>query len=150
VDVIHGGEEGEVALVLDYPESEAAPLQRSRYGDDVSAYFVDCHGALIDRYEFNVSRIGDGVPDELPIVGLFEPTAKCVVPPQVCVDGVIHGRNVALAGHLTRCDDLPGKVQSSGCPFAVIAKVLRLHVADWHRCDRRSARLFLSRGRRMP
>ena len=78
--MIHGGKESEVALVLDYPESEAAPLQRIRYGHDVSAYFVDRHVALIDRHEFNVSRIVDGMPDELSITGLFEPTAERVVP----------------------------------------------------------------------
>ena len=85
-----------------------------------------------------------------PSTGLFEPTAERVVPTQVCVDGVIHGRNVALAGHVTAGDDLPGEVQSRGCPFAVVTKMLALHVADRHRTDRRSSRLFLSRGRRVP
>ena len=50
------------------------------YGHDVSAYFVDRHVALIDRHEFDVSRIVDGMPDELAIIGLFEPTAERVVP----------------------------------------------------------------------
>ena len=47
---------------------------------DVSAYLVDRHAAVIDRHEFNVCRIVDGVPDELSIPGLFEPTAERVVP----------------------------------------------------------------------
>ena len=67
-------------LVLDYPESEAAPLQRIRYGHDMSVYLVDRHVAVIDRHEFNVSRIVDGMPYELSITGLFEPTAERVVP----------------------------------------------------------------------
>ena len=78
--MIHGGEESEVVLVLDYPESEAAPLQRIRYGHDVSVYFVNRHVAVIDGHEFNVSRIVDGMPDELSNTGLFEPTAERVVP----------------------------------------------------------------------
>ena len=78
--MIHGGEESKVALVLDYPESEAAPLQRIRYGHDVSAYVVDRHAALIDGHEFNVGRIVDGMPDELSNTGLFEPAAERVVP----------------------------------------------------------------------
>ena len=122
--MIHGGEESEVALVLDYPESEATPLQRIRYVHDMSVYLVDRHVAVIDRHEFDVSRIVDGMPDEFAVIGLFEPTAERVVPTQVCVDGVIHGRNVALAGHFTAGDDLPGKVQSRGCPFAVVTKML--------------------------
>ena len=67
-------------LVLDDPESEAAPLQRIRYGHDVSAYLVNRHVALIDRHEFDVGRIVDGMPDELSITGLFEPAAERVVP----------------------------------------------------------------------
>ena len=78
--MIHGGKESEVVLVLDYSESEAAPLQRIRYGHDMSVYLVDRHVAVIDRHEFNVSRIVDGMPDELSITGLFEPTAERVVP----------------------------------------------------------------------
>ena len=80
MDVIHRGEEGEVALVLDYPEGEATPLQRIRYVHDVRAYFVNRHVAVIDRHEFDVGRIVDGVPDELAVTGLFEPTAERVVP----------------------------------------------------------------------
>ena len=67
-------------LVLDYSESEAAPLQRIRYGDDMGVDLVDRHVAVIDRHEFDVSRIVDGMPDELSISGLFEPTAERVVP----------------------------------------------------------------------
>jgi hypothetical protein len=78
--VIHGGKERKVVLVLDYPESEAAPLQWIRYGHDVSVYFINRHVALIDRHEFNVSRIVDGMPYELSITGLCEPTAERVVP----------------------------------------------------------------------
>jgi hypothetical protein len=78
--MIHGGKEGEVALVLDYSESEAAPLQRIRYSNDMSVYLVDCLVPVIDRHEFDVSRIIDGVPYELSITGLFEPTAERVVP----------------------------------------------------------------------
>ena len=78
--MIHGGEECEVALVLDYSESEATPLQRIRYGHDMRVYLVNRHVAVIDRHEFDVSRIVDGVPDELSIGRLFEPTAERVVP----------------------------------------------------------------------
>jgi hypothetical protein len=80
VHVIHGGKESKVARALNYPENEAAPLQRIRYGHDVSVYFVNRHVALVDGHEFNVSRIVDGMPDELSITGLFEPTAERVVP----------------------------------------------------------------------
>ncbi|GLE50500.1 hypothetical protein ATCCBAA256_00940 [Mycobacterium montefiorense] len=65
VHVIHGGKEREVALTLDDPEGEAAPLQRTRDGHDMSVYLVDRHVAMGDRREFNVSGIADGVPDEL-------------------------------------------------------------------------------------
>ena len=46
----------------------------------MSVYFVDRHVAVIDRHEFNVSRIVDGMPYELSVTGLFEPTAERVVP----------------------------------------------------------------------
>jgi hypothetical protein len=78
--MIHGGKESKVALVLDYPESQATPLQRIRYGHDMSVYLVDRHVAVIDRHEFNVSRIVDGMPYELSVTGLCEPTAERVVP----------------------------------------------------------------------
>jgi hypothetical protein len=80
VHVIHGGEEGEVALVLDYSESEATPFQRIGYVHDMRAYFVDRQVALIDRHELNICWIFDCVPDEHSVVGLFEPTAERVVP----------------------------------------------------------------------
>ncbi len=35
---------------------------------------------VIDRHEFDVGRIVDGMPDELSVTGLFEPTAERVVP----------------------------------------------------------------------
>src|SRR5438046_625341 len=55
-----------------------------------------------------------------------------------------------MAGHLAAGDDLPGEVQSRGCPFTVVAEMLTLHVADRHRTDRRLSSLFGSCGRRMP
>ena len=78
--MIHRGKEREVVLVLDYPEGEARPLQRTRYRHNVSPYFVNRHDALIDRHEFNISRIVDGMPNELSVAVLFEPTAERVVP----------------------------------------------------------------------
>jgi hypothetical protein len=78
--MIHGGEEGEVALVLDYSESETTPFQRIRYVNDVSAYFVDRQVTLLDRHELNICWIIDGVPDELFIADMFEPAAERVVP----------------------------------------------------------------------
>jgi hypothetical protein len=57
----------------------------------MSAYFVNRHFAVIDRREFNISRIADGMPYELSITGVFEPTAERVMPAQVCVDDVVHG-----------------------------------------------------------
>jgi hypothetical protein len=80
VHVIHGGEEGEVALVLDYSESEATPFQGIRYAHDVSAYLVDRRVTLVDRHELNICWILDGMPDELLIADMFEPTAERVVP----------------------------------------------------------------------
>src|SRR3984885_13608364 len=148
--MIHGGKEREVVLVLDYPEGEAAPLQRIRYGHDVSVYFVNRHVAVIDRREFNISRISDGMPDERVIIGVLEPTSERVMPTQVCVKGLIHGRNITRAGHFTATDNLPGKFQPGGCPFPVITKMLALHVAQRHRTDRRLPGLFLSGGRGVP
>jgi hypothetical protein len=78
--MIHGGKEREVVLALDYPEGEAAPLQRIWYGDDMSVYFVNRHVAVIDWRELNISRIADGMPDELSITGVLEPTAERVMP----------------------------------------------------------------------
>ena len=46
----------------------------------MSVYFVDRHVAVIDRREFNVGRIVDGMPYELSITGPFEPTAERIVP----------------------------------------------------------------------
>src|SRR6185312_2767218 len=127
--------EGEVTLVLDYPEREAAPLQRTWYRHHVRTNLVGRQVALIDRYELDVGRIVDGVPDELSIAGVLEPTAEGVVPTEVRVDGVIHGSNIAPACHLTAGDDLPGKVQPRCRPFAVVTKMLALHVADGDRAD---------------
>src|SRR5436305_15268808 len=79
VDMVHGGKKREMTFVLDDPEGEAAPLQRIRYGHDVSAYFVDCHVAVIDRREFNVGGVGEGMPHELAVIGGFEPTAERVM-----------------------------------------------------------------------
>ena len=84
------------------------------------------------------------------ITGVLEPTAERVMPTQVCVDGVIHGRNIALAGHFAGSDDLPRKVQPRGCPFVIITKMLALHVADRNRTDRRLPGLLPGRGRRVP
>ena len=78
--MIHGCKESEVAFVLDYSESEATPLQRIGYGHDMGVYLVDRHVPVIDRHEFDVGRIVDGVPYELSIIGPFEPTAERVVP----------------------------------------------------------------------
>ena len=33
---------------------------------------------------------------ELPLTGALEPTAECVMPTQVCVEGLIHGGNITL------------------------------------------------------
>ena len=74
------------SVVLDDSEGEAAPLQRVRDVDDVGAYLVDRHVALIDGHEFDVGGIVDGVPDELAVIGLFEPAAEGVVPAEVRVD----------------------------------------------------------------
>jgi hypothetical protein len=86
----------------------------------MSVYFVDRHAAMIDRREFNVSRIAERMPDELCITGVVEPTAEGVMPTQVCIDGLIHGRDITVAWHFTGSDDLPRKVQPRGCPFVVI------------------------------
>jgi hypothetical protein len=139
-----------MTLALDDPEGEAAPLQRIRYAHDMGAYFVSRQFAVIDRREFHISRIADGMPYELSITVVVEPTAERVMPTQVCVDGVIHGSNVTLAGYFTGSDDLPRKVQPRGCPFVIITKMLALHVADRHRTGRRSSDPFGSRGRRVP
>src|SRR5262249_55311074 len=80
MDVVHRGKESEIVLVLHYPKNETAPLERIRYGDHVSAYVVDRHVAVIDRHEFDVSRIVDGTPDERSITRFLEPTAERVVP----------------------------------------------------------------------
>ena len=96
--VVHRDKERELALTLHDPEGEAAPLQWIGYRDGVLANLVDGHVALIDRLEFDVSRIGDRVPDELAVVGALEPAAECVVATQVGVEGDIHGGDIALAG----------------------------------------------------
>jgi hypothetical protein len=90
------------------------------------------------------------MPLELSITGVFESTVECVMPTQICVDGVIHGGNIALAGYFTGSDDLPRKAQPRDCPFVIVTKMLALHVADRHRTGRRLSSLFLRRGRRVP
>src|ERR1700739_737729 len=116
----------------------------------MGACFVSRQCAVIDRREFNISRIADGMPYELSITGVVEPTSERVMPTQVCVDGVIHGRNITLAGYFTGSDDLPRKVQPRGCAFVIVTKMLALHVADGHRTGRRLSGLFGSRRRRVP
>ena len=121
MDVIHGGEEGEVALVLDYSEGEARPLQRARDVDHVRANLVDRQIALLDRHEFDVSRIAHGMPDELSVASVFEPTQERIVPTKVCVDRLIHGGDIALACHVTAGNDLSGEVQALVGTCAVVA-----------------------------
>ena len=113
-------------------------------------YLVDGHVAVIDRHEFHVLRIGEGMPDELSVVALLEPTAERVVAPDVCVERLIHCCDVTVTRHITAGDDLPGEVQPRRCAVAVITKVLTLHVADGHSADGRSRCLFGSRGGRVP
>jgi len=72
------------------------------------------------------------------------------MPAQVCVEGVIHGRNITLAGYVTASDDLPGKVQPRGRPLTIVAEMLALHIADRHRTDRCVSDLVDGRGRRVP
>ena len=50
------GKEGEMTLALDDPEGEATPLQRIRYGHEMSAYFVNRHFAVIDRRRIQYQR----------------------------------------------------------------------------------------------
>ncbi len=111
---------------------------------------VDGHVTLIDRNELDVVRILDRVPDEFAGVILSEPAAECVVPPQIGVDSVIHGRNVTLPRNFTAGDDLSREVQSGGVTLGVVTQVLALHIANRHRTHRRVARLFLRRGGRVP
>ena len=106
MDVVDTGVESEVILALNDPEGEAAPLERSRYGDDVVVQFFDRHFAVVDRLEFDISRIIDGCLMISPSP-LFEPAAIRVMPTQVCVERLIHGRNITSAGHFARGDDLP-------------------------------------------
>jgi hypothetical protein len=96
------------------------------------SYLVSRHVAVIDRRKFNISRIADRMPDELPVTGVLEPTPERVMPTQVRVEGLIHGGSVTLAGHITATDDLPGKAEARGCPFAIISEMLALHEADRH------------------
>jgi hypothetical protein len=107
--MIHGGKERKVALTLDYPEGEATPLERTRYGYDMRPYVFNRHVAVIDRHELNIIRIADSMPDELSITNVLEPTPERVMPTQVCVEGAIHGGNITLAGRVTASDNLPRK-----------------------------------------
>ena len=105
---------------------------------------------MIDRREFNISRIADGMPCELAITGVVEPTAERVMSTQVGVDGMIHRRDITPAGYFTGSDDLPRKVQPRGRPFVIITKMLALHVAGRYRTGRRLSNFFLSRACRVP
>ncbi len=116
----------------------------------MSVYLVDGHVTVIDWLEFDVGGVLDGMPDELSVVGPLEPTPERVMPTQVRVDCVIHRGDVALSGHITAGDYLPGEVQTGGAAIAVVTKMLLLHVADRHRADVCLARLFGSCGRRVP
>jgi hypothetical protein len=116
----------------------------------MSTYLVNGQFAVIDRREFNISRIADRMPYELSITGVIEPTAERVMSSQVRVDGVIHGRNITLPGYFAASNDLPRKVQPRSGPFVVITKMLALHVADRHRTGRRLSDLFGRRRRRVP
>jgi hypothetical protein len=73
-----------------------------------------------------------------------------VMPTQVCVDGMVHCGNVALARDVAGSDDLPGKVQPRGRPFEIVAQMLALHVADRHGTGRCVSGVFGSRGSRVP
>src|SRR4029079_2932742 len=150
VHMVHRGKKGEVAFVLNDAERETTPLQRTRYVHDTGVYLVDCQVPVSNPHEFDVGRIGKGMPDELSITGLFEPAAKSVVPTQVCVDGVIHGGDVTSAWLCTAGDDLPGEGQIRGRSVTVVTKVLPLHVADRYRTDRRLTRFHGSSGARLP
>ena len=48
---------------------------------------VDVHFAVIDGLEFDVGRVGDGVPDDISVTVVFEPAPIGVVPAQIRVDG---------------------------------------------------------------
>ena len=111
---------------------------------------LDGHHAVLDRDEFDVGRILEGVADEFVVTDMSEPAAKSVVPPQVGVDGMVHRRDVALARDVTAGDDLAGEVQTRRGTVTVVTKMLALHVADRNRTDRRLPGLVLRFRRRMP
>ncbi|SKV76046.1 Uncharacterised protein [Mycobacteroides abscessus subsp. massiliense] len=108
--VVHGSEEREVVLALDDSKGEASPFQWARYVDDVAAYFIDRHMPLCYRRELDFAWIADGVPYERPVLGALEPAAEGVMPPQVCVEGMVHRGDVALARDIAAGDYLAREV----------------------------------------
>jgi hypothetical protein len=119
----------------DTGEGGVSPYHRENGGDiiwEIGSGYFGCR-----------NRDGSFNPDEFARVGSFEPTPEGVVTLQVRVDCVVHGRDVALAGHLAAGDDLTREVQSRIRAVMVVAEVLTLHVADRHGADGRLASLLL-------
>ncbi|CAM2823769.1 hypothetical protein BHQ20_28920 [Mycobacterium intermedium] len=78
--MIHADAHGEVVVTLNDGEPEAIPLQRVRRGQYVVLPLLGRHLAVLNRNQLNISGIGDRVPDDVRVVGEFEPAAVRVVP----------------------------------------------------------------------
>ncbi len=64
------------------------------------------HYAVVDRLEFNIGGVRNGSSDNLAGTGVFEPTAVRVVAPQVRVERVVHGIDIAFTRNFAGGDDL--------------------------------------------
>lgn len=150
VNVVDTGIEIEVVLGLNDSEREATPFEWRRNVDDVLLRLFGRHFTMIDRLEFDVVRIRNRAPDDIPGSAVFEPTPVGVVAAKVGVDGVVHRLDIALTGDLTRRDDLPGIVESGGLLMENTPQVLPLHKTDRYRTHRCLVGCFLRRIRGVP
>jgi hypothetical protein len=53
---------------------------------------------VLNRDEFDIGRVGDGMPDDLFRILELKPTVVRVVPTKVRVDHIVHGTDVAPTG----------------------------------------------------
>jgi hypothetical protein len=70
-------------------------------------HFFNGHFAVIDRLEFNFGRLTNGMPDDIVGTSVLEPAAICIMPTQVRVERIIHGRNITSARHFAGSYELP-------------------------------------------
>ncbi len=93
--------------------------------------------AMLGRDEFDIGRVGNGVPNYVVSILVLEPAAIGIVPAKVRVDDICHGTDIAFAVHLANRDEQPGMIQPPVSLLGKVAEVPLLYVAGRYRTHRR-------------